>query len=467
MKVVIGSMAWVDKRQLLPLQLEMIKKSLTVEPTTFGKGEDDFEIPKKIYLYKEVGNNFGMAREYFLEKRRPEHEIEDATTKGTPLDWEQVHAKLTPFPAQVPIINTFYEGFTNKGWYGGILQAATGTGKTQMALMIAAKLKVPVLVLVHKEFLMNQWLERIQGSKLAKDHPDYQGPALEGVNVGIIQGQNWDYKDKHIVIGMMQTLYQNKDKFPVDLYQHFGLIIADESHRIASFTWSQIIPNFPARYRLLLSATPRRKDGAENVFFYHGGPIRYKADAPRLKPKIRRIDTDFKLYESDKFNPKLLQRPLLLRFLCSSKKRNAQIVEQIIKAVKSGRRPLVLSERLNHIDKLSELLLETWAKNEVSPPPSIGFCKGGNSEQDDMEAKEKTVMFATYQYVAEAFDHPVLDTLFLASPIGDVQQAAGRILRPHPLKKEPIVVDFVDPLIPLCEKYWNERYSFYLTITDA
>ena len=76
---------------------------------------------------------------------------------------------------------------------GGLLDVDPGKGKTVMALNIIARLRLKTLVVVHKSFLLNQWIERIQ-------------QFLPAARVGMIQGQILDIDDKDIVIGMLQSL---------------------------------------------------------------------------------------------------------------------------------------------------------------------------------------------------------------------------------------------------------------------
>ena len=45
---------------------------------------------------------------------------------------------------------------------GGLLALHTGFGKTILALNIISKLNVKTLIIVHKEFLLRQWVERIE-----------------------------------------------------------------------------------------------------------------------------------------------------------------------------------------------------------------------------------------------------------------------------------------------------------------
>jgi superfamily II DNA or RNA helicase len=96
---------------------------------------------------------------------------------------------------------------------GGLLDVDPGKGKTVMALNIISKLQKSTLVIVHKSFLLNQWIERIQ-------------QFLPGARVGRIQGQIIDTQDKDIVIGMLQSL--SMKEYPKDTFQQFGLAIYDE-----------------------------------------------------------------------------------------------------------------------------------------------------------------------------------------------------------------------------------------------
>jgi superfamily II DNA or RNA helicase len=76
-------------------------------------------------------------------------------------------------------------------------------------------------------------------------------------------------------------------------------------------------------------------------------------------------------------------------------------------------------------------------------------------------AAKAQVIFATSQYASEGLDIPALDTLVLASPMSDVEQAVGRIQRPFDGKKDPIVVDVRDDSIPMFEAQARKRDRFY------
>ena len=63
----------------------------------------------------------------------------------------------------------------------------------------------------------------------------------------------------------------------------------------------------------------------------------------------------------------------------------------------------------------------------------------------------------------EGLDIPKLDTLILATPMSDIIQSVGRILRVHDEKKEPIVVDIIDDRVKMCKKLYFLRNKTYLS----
>jgi hypothetical protein len=222
---------------------------------------------------------------------------------------------------------------------------------------------------------------------------------------------------------------------------------------------------FGARWRVGISATPRRKDGAEDVFFQQIGSVLFNAKEQRLKPKVKRVWSDFKLIKTGSFNPNLAPRTLIIKFLVKSRLRNDRIADQMVRAVAAGRKLLVLSERLQHLDDLGVAFEAKWrAEFPDQPVPALGSYVGGVTEDEREVSADAPVIMATKQYAEEGLDIPALDTLILATPMGDVEQAVGRILRPHEGKKEPIVVDIRDDLVPIFRKAGESRDKLYRRI---
>lgn len=446
MNVRVDGWAWLLKSELTPEQIVNMERMLTVHPQKVGDypGEEPEPIPLYVHDGKE---RFGVPREFFFSNRRSSHTVRMEVTEGSK-DWwpaEFVGAlRLEQTTAMNEVVAMF-----RAGRLGGIIQAKPGWGKTVCALAIAAELGLPTLVVVHKEFLMDQWAERIE-------------KFLPAAKIGRVQQNECDFHGKTVVMGMVHSLGGDQP-YPEELWDWPGLVITDEVHRIGARTWATVPPKFRARFRLGFTATPRRKDGADDVFWQHIGPIIFAGKEERLKPVIKRVWTKFKLVKTDRFNPQLAPKALITRFLVKSRHRNDLIIEQLVSAVAAGRKILVLSERLQHLQDMENLLRSMWPS--VVGPVSIGQYVGGRTKEQLERSAQATVIFATIQYAAEGLDIPALDTLFLTTPMSDVEQAVGRIQRPFHGKKDPIVVDFRDDFIPMFEAMGAKRERFYRKVT--
>jgi superfamily II DNA or RNA helicase/intein/homing endonuclease len=317
---------------------------------------------------------------------------------------------------------------------------------TMCALM--ARMRVPTLVLVHKSFLLDQWKKRI-------------AQFLPEASIGHVQQAVCDYRGHHVVMGMMSSLARRQ--YEDEFYEWPGLLIIDENHHSGSQKWSTIPPKFRAKWRIGVSATPRRKDGATNVITYHIGPIVFEGREKRMTPAIRRVWTRFNIYKTDTFNPALATKGLILRFLCANRQRNTLIVEQLTEAALAGRKIIVLSERLNHLQTLSQMLLSGWDQLE-NPKPTVSYYVGGMKQEALNDAETAQIIFSTFQMASEGLDIVSLDTAFFATPISDPEQPSGRILRPCEGKKPPVIVDFRDDLVEKCAKWGESRDRWYKKI---
>ena len=171
---------------------------------------------------------------------------------------------------------------------GGILEVPCGRGKTIMALKIISLLQKKTLVIVHKEFLMNQWIERID-------------EFLPGTKIGKIQGPVFDVEEKDIVIGMLQTLYDRA--LPENAFDCFGLTIVDEVHRIGSEQFSKTLLRVASPNMLGISATVDRKDKLTKVLYMFIGPKIYtetrENDDPVCVRALEYISSDPQFNETE------------------------------------------------------------------------------------------------------------------------------------------------------------------------
>ena len=145
---------------------------------------------------------------------------------------------------QKPVVKKFIKEAKEKG--GGIISVPCGFGKTVLSLYLISKLKKKTIVIVHKEFLMNQWEERIQYF-------------LPDAKIGKLQGDVIKIKDCDIVLGMLQSISMRD--YDLELFSDFGFVIYDECHHLGAEVFSKSLSKVTCKYTLGLSATPDRSDG--------------------------------------------------------------------------------------------------------------------------------------------------------------------------------------------------------------
>lgn len=236
-------------------------------------------------------------------------------------------------------------------------------------------------------------------------------------------------------------------------------VVVHNCHRIGAYEWAGVPGLFPARWRLGVTATPRRKDGAENVFRYHIGQEIFAAKQESLPFKTRFLYSDFYLVKTKSYNG-TAGRSVIIDYLTQNETRNRLIAFDMAKALATGRKLLVVSERLEHLKLMDAALRETLTAANV-PAPSIGYFVGGKTEDQLDKAAACRVIFATTQLVLEGLDIPALDTLFLTTPLADVEQAIGRIRRPCDGKRPPVVVDVRDERVAICRTSALARVAYY------
>lgn len=318
----------------------------------------------------------------------------------------------------------------------GIVVHNCGKGKTCIALHHIAIKGVPALVIVNNTTLINQWVDRIH------EHLGY----VEG-GVGIIQGppKTWDWEGRGIVIAMIHSLSLRVPEIPVGLDRYFGGIYYDEVHHLSAPLFSQTAPLFYGE-RHGLTATEKREDGLEMIYQYHIGSVYHSDLFQDLKPRVYFQEVPVKLDMSssevkEAVNDKrgMLSIPKLRSYLGSLPEANEFIAEKLQKPLLAGRKILVLSHSVDQLRNLNMMFEDS------------GLCTGSEPPKERIRTlQSKQITFGTLQLVKEALDEASLDTLFILTPFGSqhvddgglntLQQGMGRLQRPRPGKKTPVVV---------------------------
>lgn len=362
-----------------------------------------------------------------------------------------------PYAGQLEFCAGILAGFLDHS--GLIAEAETGFGKTVCVIKVIFDSKQRTLILVHTEFLMRQWQERLQAA------------GLKPSQIGCIQQNREEWGGKYLVsIAMIQTLLARQ--YSKLFYAAFGLVVADEVHNMGATTFRETVTMFNPMWRLGISATPKRKDGCEIVFRSHIGPVMVWGKKRKLKPTVHQIRVQHELSERqaaalqawrrDYATGRWGMRDDLVKietYLTNHASRNQRLLRILERAVLKGRKTLVLTSRIKHLEFLrAELTKRLRLRGKRT---TIGVFRGGMKEEAWAVSSGCPLIVGTYQIAREALDVPALDVLVLSTPRSDIIQAVGRILREHPGKKAPVVVDFVDEGMTLCEILASKRLGQY------
>jgi len=315
------------------------------------------------------------------------------------------------------------------------INALVGWGKTFTALHLAKKLGQKTLVITHTTALRDQWCEEVK--------------VLFGMDAGIIGGGSLDWEDHAITVANVQTLV----KHSVKLNKEFGTIILDEAHHCPASTFSQLIDDFHARYRIALSGTMIRKDGKHIMFpDFFGSKVYKPPQSHTLNPEVKLIQTGITLKPGATWVEKIND-------LTEDEDYQAFISQLAKIQVALGHQVLVIADRVGFLQKVKEYVGETC----VLVTGETNFEQRQQIKQQ-LLSKEKMCIAGSRQIFSEGISINSLSCVILAVPIANdslLEQIVGRIQRQHEDKLIPVVLDmqfsgFMD------KKQNRDRLGFYM-----
>ena len=338
----------------------------------------------------------------------------------------------------------------------GVLSATTAFGKTVLGAWLIAKRGVNTLVLVHRQQLLDQWVERLRSFL---DLPDK--------SIGRIGGGRKKFTGA-LDVALIQSLVRKG--VVDDRVGDYGHIVVDECHHLPAHSFEQVARRAKAKYVTGLTATITRKDGHHPIVFMQCGPVRHRVDA-RKQAAVRPFE-HFVFVRPTAFRPlrepnpdQRLQFQDLCTELVNDKTRNSLICNEVIEAVNEGRSPVVLTERKEHVDRLAQ---------HLSPKVRhLIILRGGMGRKElngiaerlaTIPQSEERVLLATGRYLGEGFDDARLDTLFLTLPVswqGTIAQYVGRLHRLFDGKQEVRVYDYADLNVPVLARMFDRRCRGY------
>lgn len=412
-----------------PAQLTLARRHLTVAPAATLPQP----FPKKFRVFAEAGGRLRVPRFWGLEHLGGAAPY--AGPAGEPMapGAAAFRGALREDLRQPEAARAVLRSFESSGG-GGVLVLPTGFGKTTVALWLAAQLGRKTLVLVHKDFLKQQWIERV-------------AQCLPGARTSVVQGPAAD-TGGDVVVAMIQTVITRA--FPPGFWDPFGLLIVDEAHHVAAECFSRAMAGLSFARVLGLSATPTRKDGLTRLLHWFLGPVAFEA----RRENATNVAVHVLEYTCERYQgPVPVNRrgdvcfTGLISALVDDADRTRRVAEAAEAQARAGHDVLVLSHRRAHCQALAAEL----AARGVDAGLYLGGCR---------EVPASKVLVATYALTSEGFDCPRLSALVLATPASDVVQACGRILRGGGASGTPTIVDVLDRWGP-CWAQAAKRRAYY------
>jgi superfamily II DNA or RNA helicase len=350
----------------------------------------------------------------------------------------------------------------------GVLQLATGGGKTLIAAEVIRQLDRPAIFLVHTRDLLHQ-----TRAVLA----EYLGQTIGQAGDGIVSLQ-------HVTVATVQTCARALDvkitKAPEDeesletdktdlkhtaaqlaeYIRQVPVVFFDECHHLpADTTYELSMEMAGARWRYGLSATPYRADRLDLLLEAALGPKLFTAAASALiekgylvPPKIRFLPVPALVVRSGKAD----YQDIFSSYVVENPRRNQLVADTARQLAAKGNSVLILVSQVRQGEVLQALL------------PGVPLVQGADAAEKRQEVfaalarKELAIAIAT-TLADEGLDLPPLNAVILASAGRSETRAlqrVGRALRPAPRKKHAIIIDFMDDA-PFLKEHAQRRLQIF------
>jgi len=453
-EIVRSNLIFIEKKALPPEMLNRLLRIAAFQNPEFYKAQamrlSTFDKPRVIACGEDLPRHVALPRGCLdevlalFEGHGIKPTLRDERFAGVPIEAE-FHGALRTNQEEVVVKVGPHDD--------GLICAPTAFGKTAVAAWLIAKRKTNTLVLVHRQHLLDQWRERLAMF--------LEIPIDE---VGQIGGGKTK-RTGNIDVAVIQSLHREKEV--KDFVAEYGHAIVDECHHLSAFTFERVMRQIKARFVVGLTATPTRKDGHHPIIYMQCGPTRYglgvraMTDSTPFEHVVVPKLTDFRT-TADGADATIQD---IYATLVMDEARNDFIVRDVMHAVQSGRSPLVLTGRTDHLGRLESAL--------TGKIRNIIVLKGGMGRKQRRSVSEvlagvpegeQRLILATGSYIGEGFDDARLDTLFLAMPIswkGTLQQYVGRLHRLHDGKRLVEVYDYVDANVRMLARMYDRRLKGY------
>lgn len=333
---------------------------------------------------------------------------------------------------QTPIVEAILEK------ENAVIRAPTGSGKTEILIEAIRRAQQPALIIVLSKALLDQWTERIEAR--------WGWPATRIGQIGSGRHRIGD-----ITVAMHQSLRTRID----GVKNEFGFVAMDEVHHAGCETCRELMGQFPARFRVGVSADERRKDGLEDAIRDIFGPVAVEVSRERLISQGRIAEVEVVIVPTDHRPSPAIQAMIdeapsqekgrvlgnhyvkVLDWITADQARNDLTGRLAAEEASHGRSTLVFTDRVEHAYELARVISTRYQT-------PCGTLVGGAENRAAFEETRSRLYDGSLKVavgtscVYEGFDVPRLEVGIVATPSASnrqrVEQQVGRLRRLFPGK---------------------------------
>lgn len=351
----------------------------------------------------------------------------------------------------------------------GIIQAPPRAGKTITSIKALIATGCKFIVVAHESRLLKQFYATLMGDAKKKIPAATNLPKLEK-KTGKVLCKVIDNVKKDLIdnddLQIALVTYQKfiKDKTAIKrikiLNERFSGFIIDECHQSSAFSYLKFLSRLTMRYRLGLSATPKRKDGLDKAMVQFIGPVVARAITVALTPRIELVETGV---TTGKYSYRSWVGAM--KFLGNNKDRNKLIVREIFKDLRNGRQGIIIPVDYKDVGNTIVDLLNKQARinnrkrNEKWPTPFAAFYHSKAKESgilEEFDAGNIKVLVGIRSMIKQGIDMQIPDCLYMVIPMSAdksgragapiFEQLSYRVATWTPTKKDPCLKLFIDGL---------------------
>lgn len=365
-----------------------------------------------------------------------DHRVETGDTIALP--WASTSSAFSLRPYQEEVVEK-----SVKNWRG-IINLATGLGKTKTAIHLIRRLKKKTLIVCPSKSIAQQFYQELVSSFGAR-------------KIGFVG--DGKYKPSEVTVGIAASVSNRVNDFKM---LNLGVIIFDETHHTPANTFYAIADGLGTVGRIYgLTATAYRSDGKDLFIHAACGDILVERDVAwgvangwLSKPYfiVRSVPTTGYDFKDDKL--KAYKAHVL-----NSKEMNDRIISDARAFISAGKNTLILVDQIEHGDMISSALGISFAN---------GRDKGSEKFINEFNDGKIRGLVATDGLVGEGVDTRSVEVLLLANFTASksaVLQAVGRGLRKTNTKDKCIILDYKPLGSSMLSRHADKRISYYEEIT--